>query len=140
MRVIHSIKLDPDEDGRRITRFGSFIRKTSLDELPQLLNIISGTMSFIGPRPLLVDYLPLYSNEQNKRHCVRQGITGLAQVSGRNLIKWENKFILDIKYIKNICIILDLKIIFLTILKVFKLEGISQEDKATVDYFKGNSF
>jgi undecaprenyl phosphate N,N'-diacetylbacillosamine 1-phosphate transferase len=138
MKITENIKFNPNEDKKRITRIGYILRKTSLDELPQLLNILIGNMSFIGPRPLLVDYLPFYSNNQIKRHFVKQGITGLAQISGRNEIKWKYKFALDIKYINDINLFLDLKIFYFTVLKVFKSEGISQKGKATVDYFIGN--
>ena len=125
----------PDE--KRITAFGSFIRKTSLDEIPQLLNVIKGDMSLIGPRPLLVEYLPLYTYRQNRRHEVRPGITGWAQVNGRNAIGWEEKFELDVWYVDNINVILDLKIFILTFKKIFKSEGISQQGHATMPMFKG---
>lgn len=126
----------PDE--HRLTQMGRFIRKTSLDELPQLINVLKGDMSLVGPRPLLVEYLPLYSKEQARRHDVKPGITGWAQVNGRNAISWEEKFRLDVWYVDNQSFLLDLKILGLTILKVFKSEGITQEGKATVEYFKGN--
>lgn len=125
----------PDAD--RITPLGAFIRKNSLDEIPQLLNVIKGDMSLIGPRPLLVQYLPLYNSEQKHRHDIRPGITGWAQVNGRNAISWEKKFELDVWYVKRCSFILDVKIIFLTIKKVFIREGISQEGEATVEVFKG---
>jgi lipopolysaccharide/colanic/teichoic acid biosynthesis glycosyltransferase len=128
-------KLLPDE--KRLTAIGRFIRKTSLDEIPQLINVLKGDMSLIGPRPLLVEYLPLYSEFQNRRHEVRPGITGWAQVNGRNAISWEKKFELDVWYADNIEAMLDLKILWLTIKKVFKTEGISQEGHATMPYFKG---
>ena len=125
----------PDE--RRLTPVGKFIRKTSLDEIPQLLNVIKGDMSLIGPRPLLVEYLPLYTREQNRRHEVRPGITGWAQVNGRNAISWEKKFELDVYYVDHMNLLLDLKIIILTIKKIFKSEGISQQGHATMPAFKG---
>jgi lipopolysaccharide/colanic/teichoic acid biosynthesis glycosyltransferase len=128
-------KLLPDE--QRLTKLGKFIRKTSLDELPQLINVLKGEMSLIGPRPLLVEYLPLYTAFQNRRHEVKPGITGWAQVNGRNAISWENKFELDVWYVDHISMALDLKIILLTIKKVFKTEGISQQGHATMPVFTG---
>lgn len=125
-------------DAERLTWIGSIVRKTSMDEIPQLLNIISGDMSFIGPRPLLVEYLPLYNEEQKKRHWVTPGITGWAQVNGRNTIGWAKKFEYDLWYVENQSFVLDLKIIFMTIFKVFKAEGISAEGVATMEKFKGN--
>lgn len=127
----------PDAD--RLTPAGSFVRKTSLDEVPQLLNVLKGDMSLIGPRPLLVEYLPLYNERQKRRHEVRPGITGWAQVNGRNAISWEQKFEYDVYYVDNLSLTLDLKIIYLTILKVFKSEGISSEGSATMEKFTGNS-
>lgn len=124
-------------DAQRLTPWGRFIRKTSLDELPQLLNVIKGDMSLIGPRPLLMQYLPLYSEEQARRHDVRPGITGWAQVNGRNAISWEKKFELDVYYVDHCSFGLDVKILFLTIKKVFKSEGISQKGQATVEPFRG---
>lgn len=126
----------PDE--KRLTRLGHFIRKTSLDELPQLLNVLKGDMSLVGPRPLLVEYIPLYNDYQKRRHEVKPGITGWAQVNGRNAISWEEKFNYDVWYVDNMSFMLDLKIILLTILKVFKSEGISQYGQATAEPFKGN--
>lgn len=126
-------------DAERLTRIGLFVRKTSLDEIPQLLNVLKGDMSLIGPRPLLVQYLPLYNAEQKKRHDVRPGITGWAQVNGRNAITWKRKFELDIWYVDHISFILDIKILFLTIKKVFVREGISQEGQATMEVFNGNN-
>jgi undecaprenyl phosphate N,N'-diacetylbacillosamine 1-phosphate transferase len=126
----------PDE--KRLTSVGKFIRKTSLDEIPQLINVIKGDMSLIGPRPLLVEYLPLYSPFQNRRHEVRPGITGWAQVNGRNAISWEKKFELDVWYAEHISPALDARIIWLTIKKVFKTEGISQDGHATMPHFKGS--
>lgn len=127
----------PDAD--RLTKVGRFIRSTSIDELPQLINVLKGDMALIGPRPLLVQYLPLYSKEQARRHDVRPGITGWAQVNGRNAISWTKKFELDVWYVDRCSLLLDLKIIFLTIKKVFVREGISQEGQATMEYFTGNN-
>ena len=126
----------PDE--KRLTRIGKFIRKTSLDEIPQLLNVIKGDMSLIGPRPLLPEYIKLYSKFQKRRHEVKPGITGWAQVNGRNAISWEQKFKFDVWYVDNISFLLDVKIIILTIKKVFKSEGISSESSVTIDKFKGS--
>lgn len=126
-------------DAERLTKIGSFVRKTSLDEIPQLINVLKGDMSLIGPRPLRIHYLPLYSQEQKKRHNVRPGITGWAQVNGRNAISWTKKFELDVYYVENISFGLDLKIFFLTIKKVFVREGISQEGQATVEPFNGHN-
>lgn len=125
----------PDE--KRLTKFGKFLRSTSLDELPELWNIVKGDMSIVGPRPLLVEYLPMYSEEQKHRHDAMPGLTGLAQISGRNAISWEEKFIDDLEYIKNINFINDCKIVIKTIGKVIKREGISQENTATMERFKG---
>ena len=125
-------------DAQRLTAVGSFVRKTSLDELPQLINVLKGDMSFVGPRPLLPEYLPLYSETQRKRHNVKPGITGWAQVKGRNAISWQKKFEYDVWYVNHIGLVLDLKILFLTVKKVFAKEGISQEGQATTLYFKGN--
>ena len=126
----------PDKD--RLTWIGSFIRKTSMDELPQLINIIKGDMSFIGPRPWLVEYLPLYSKEQRRRHDIKPGISGWAQVNGRNAISWSQRFEYDLFYVDNQSFWLDLKIVILTIRKVFIAEGISAKGSATMDKFKGN--
>ncbi|MDY3351701.1 sugar transferase [Riemerella anatipestifer] len=125
-------------DAERLTKVGQFVRKTSLDEIPQLLNVIKGDMSLIGPRPLLPQYLPLYNEEQRKRHNVRPGITGWAQVNGRNAISWQQKFEYDVWYVHNLSLSLDIKILFLTVKKVFVSEGISQEGQATMEPFKGN--
>ena len=125
-------------DAERLTPIGSFVRKTSLDEIPQLLNVLKGDMSLIGPRPLLIQYLPLYNSIQKKRHDIRPGITGWAQVNGRNAISWEQKFEYDVWYVENCTFLLDVKILLLTVKKVFKREGISQEGSATTDNFKGN--
>lgn len=129
-------KLLPDSE--RLTKYGKFLRAVSLDELPELFNILLGHMSIIGPRPLLVQYLPLYNDEQRKRHKVRPGLSGLAQVSGRNAISWEQKFEKDIEYINHITLFADLKIFFKTIGKVFKRQGISQEGNATMEFFTGS--
>lgn len=125
-------------DSVRLTKFGRFLRSTSLDELPELFNILKGDMSIIGPRPLLVQYLPLYNEYQKRRHEVRPGLSGLAQVSGRNAISWEDKFNLDVEYVDNVRFIEDWKIIFLTIKKVFVREGINSETAATMESFKGS--
>ena len=127
----------PDAD--RLTNVGRFVRSTSIDELPQLINVLKGDMALIGPRPLLVQYLPLYSKEQARRHDVRPGITGWAQVNGRNAISWMKKFELDVWYVDHCSFLLDVKIIFLTIKKVFVREGISQEGQATMEFFTGNN-
>jgi len=125
-------------DAVRLTPIGKFIRKTSLDELPQLINVLKGDMSIVGPRPLLVEYLTLYSPVQRQRHNVRPGITGWAQVNGRNAISWEKRFDLDVWYVKNISFSLDFKILVLTIFKVFRVEGISSEASVTMEKFRGN--
>lgn len=125
-------------DDLRLTQFGNFVRKTSLDELPQLINVLKGDMSLIGPRPLLAEYLPLYSAEQRKRHQVKPGITGWAQINGRNAISWEQKFEYDIWYINNISFMTDLKIFLRTFFKVFKNEGINRKGESTTTRFKGN--
>lgn len=125
-------------DAERLTSIGAFVRKTSLDEIPQLINVLKGDMSLIGPRPLLPQYLELYNTEQKRRHEVKPGITGWAQVNGRNAISWERKFELDVYYVDNISFLLDVKIFFLTIKKVFVREGISQEGEATMEIFKGS--
>ncbi|WP_312697190.1 sugar transferase [Sphingobacterium mizutaii] len=125
-------------DSERLTKIGSFVRKTSLDEIPQLINVLKGDMSLIGPRPLLVQYLPLYNEHQARRHEVRPGITGWAQVNGRNAISWKQKFDYDVWYVDHLSLGLDLKILYLTVLKVVKRDGISQEGQATMEAFKGN--
>ena len=126
-------------DAERLTKVGRFVRSTSIDELPQLINVLKGDMALIGPRPLLPQYLPLYSKEQARRHEVRPGITGWAQVNGRNAISWTKKFELDVWYVDHCSFLLDIKIVFLTIKKVFIREGISQEGQATMEYFNGNN-
>lgn len=125
-------------DSIRLTKVGKLVRKTSLDEIPQLLNVLKGDMSLIGPRPLLVEYLPRYNREQKRRHCVRPGITGLAQVNGRNAISWKRKFEYDVEYVDNLNFFLDIKIFFMTFLKVFKSEGINEEGQVTATKFMGN--
>lgn len=132
-----------DEDGnllpneKRHTEFGMMLRSTSLDELPELINVLKGDMSLVGPRPLLVEYLPLYNEEQARRHEVKPGITGLAQVNGRNTISWKEKFKYDVWYVDNFSLILDIKILFKTVIQVLKREGINQSDKVTMEKFKG---
>lgn len=127
----------PDE--QRLTKVGKFVRSTSIDELPQLVNVLKGDMALIGPRPLLVQYLPLYSKEQARRHEVRPGITGWAQCNGRNAISWTKKFELDVWYVDHCSLWLDIKIIFITLKKVFVREGISSETSATMEAFTGNN-
>lgn len=126
-------------DDERMTKFGAFLRSTSLDELPGLFNVLKGDMSLVGPRPLLVQYLPLYSPEQARRHNVRPGITGWAQVNGRNAISWEDKFKLDVWYVDNQSLLLDFKILLLTVKKVFVREGISADGHVTIEPFKGSN-
>ncbi|WP_350314682.1 sugar transferase [Pseudoalteromonas sp. TB43-MNA-CIBAN-0091] len=126
-------------DDQRMTKFGSFLRSTSLDELPGLFNVLKGDMSLVGPRPLLVQYLPLYNKEQARRHNVRPGITGWAQVNGRNAISWEQKFELDVWYVDNQSIWLDLKILLLTVKKVFIRDGINADGHVTIEPFKGSN-
>ena len=125
-------------DSDRLTKIGSFVRKTSLDEIPQLINVIKGDMSLIGPRPLLPQYLPLYSEFQNQRHLAKPGITGWAQVNGRNAIDWHKKFELDVWYVHNISFLLDLKIVFLTLKKICISEGVNTTDGLTAEPFAGN--
>lgn len=128
----------PLADHKRLTRLGKILRNFSLDELPQLINILKGDMSFVGPRPLLVEYLPLYDKNQIRRHLVRPGITGWAQVNGRNAIEWDKKFQLDIWYVDHHSFLLDLKIIWLTFIRVIKCTNIAYEDHASMPLFKGN--
>ena len=124
-------------DDERLTRFGQILRSTSLDELPELLNILRGDMSIVGPRPLLVKYLPLYNEEQRHRHDVRPGLTGWAQANGRNAISWEEKFKLDVWYVQHISFLVDVKVIFMTVKKVFCRDGISSETSVTMEEFSG---
>lgn len=126
-------------DEYRLTKFGSLLRELSLDELPELFNILTGTMSIVGPRPLLVEYLELYSEHQARRHEVRPGLTGLAQVNGRNAISWEDKFEHDVQYVDSVSLFLDIKIIFMTVFGVLKREGISSETSATMEKFTGTT-
>lgn len=126
-------------DAERLTKVGRIVRSLSIDELPQLLNVLKGEMSFIGPRPLLPQYLPLYSKEQARRHDVRPGITGWAQCNGRNAISWAQKFELDVWYVDNCSILLDAKIVFLSVYKIFVREGISQAGEATMEFFNGKN-
>lgn len=143
MYKFRSMTEERDENGAllpdevRLTKFGKFLRSTSLDELPELWNIIKGDMSLVGPRPLLVRYLPLYNEEQKHRHDVRPGLTGLAQVNGRNTIRWEEKFAWDVSYVKNVTFANDVKIMFQTVAKVVKREDINQEGAATMEPFLG---
>ena len=136
---------EKDEQGNlllphlRITRVGHFVRTTSLDDIPQLLNVMKGDMSLIGPRPLLVSYLPLYNQRQKRRHEIRPGISGWAQVNGRNAISWEQKFEYDIWYVDHCSFLLDVKIILMTVLKVFKRDGINAEDNVTMEVFNGSA-
>jgi sugar transferase EpsL len=125
-------------DKLRLTPAGQFLRKYSLDELPQLINVMKGELSLVGPRPLLMEYLPLYTKEQAKRHLVKPGITGLAQISGRNTLTWEEKFKLDIWYVQNQSFLLDLKILWRTFYKVIQSEGVTQEGNVTMEPFKGS--
>ena len=126
-------------DADRLTRYGKFLRNTSLDELPELFNILKGDMSVIGPRPLLVKYLPRYNQHQHRRHEVKPGLSGWAQVNGKNAISWEDKFNYDVEYVDNYSIVIDIKILFMTILNVLKREGISSETSATMEEFMGTA-
>jgi len=126
-------------DAERLTPIGSFVRKTSLDEIPQLINVLKGDMAIIGPRPLLIQYLPLYNDKQRRRHDVRPGITGWAQVNGRNAISWTKKFELDVWYVDHVSLITDLNVFFTTFKKVFKREGISADGHVTIEPFNGNN-
>ncbi|MEG0774123.1 sugar transferase [Clostridium sp.] len=126
-------------DKERLTKFGRFLRSSSLDELPELINIIKGDMSLVGPRPLLEDYIPLYNERQRKRHAILPGLTGWAQINGRNNLSWSEKFELDVWYVENWSLLLDIKIFFLTIYKVFKREGIDQAEGVTMERFNGNN-
>lgn len=125
-------------DAERLTSFGRFLRTSSLDELPELWNVLVGDMSLVGPRPLLLEYLPLYSEEQKRRHLVRPGVTGWAQVNGRNAISWEKKFELDVWYVDHQSLWLDAKILLMTIVRVFRADDVTQENQATIERFRGN--
>ena len=127
----------PDKD--RITRVGSFVRKSSLDEIPQLINVLKGEMSLVGPRPLIIEYLPIYNKEQKRRHHVRPGITGWAQVNGRNSITWHQKFKYDVYYVDNLSLALDIKILWLTSKKVFQRQDVNLSEDLTSEYFNGNN-
>ncbi|MBK5275236.1 MAG: sugar transferase [Desulfuromonadales bacterium] len=129
----------PLPDDQRLTSFGKFLRSTSLDELPELINVLKGEMSLVGPRPLLMEYLPLYTPEQARRHDVLPGITGWAQVNGRNAIGWEEKFKFDVWYVDNRSLLLDMRILRMTLIKVFNREGISQEGQSTMEKFSGSN-
>lgn len=131
---------DPLPDSERLTRYGKFLRSTSLDELPGLWNVVKGDMSLVGPRPLLMEYLPLYTREQARRHDVRPGVTGWAQVNGRNTLSWEEKFKADLWYVDNQCSALDFKIIGMTIIKVFKRDGVNADGEATMAKFTGRTY
>lgn len=126
-------------DKERMTAIGTFIRKLSLDEIPQLINVLKGDMSIVGPRPLLIEYLPLYNAEQARRHNVKPGITGWAQVNGRNAIGWSRKFELDVWYVDHVSFAIDIKILFLTVLKIVKREGITSSTSVTMEKFRGNA-
>ena len=139
MKKARDQKSELSTDDERITKFGNFLRRTSIDELPELFNILEGKMSIVGPRPLLMQYLERYSDEQARRHEVLPGITGWAQINGRNTISWEEKFRLDIWYVDHWTFCLDIKIILLTVWKVIKGEGVSQPGRATMDEFMGNT-
>jgi len=139
MKEVRNKKINIPEDSDRITKLGKFLRRTSLDELPELFNVLEGKMSIVGPRPLLMRYLERYSNEQARRHEVLPGITGWAQINGRNAISWEEKFRLDIWYVDHWTFCLDIRIILQTIWKVIKGEGVSQPGRATMDEFTGNT-
>lgn len=128
----------PDE--KRLTEFGKLLRSTSLDEIPEFINVLKGDMSIVGPRPLLVEYLPLYNKEEKKRHLVRPGLTGLAQVNGRNKLTWKEKFTYDVRYVEKISFGMDVKIILRTIMKVYKKEGITSDTSTTMEVFEGNKY
>ena len=126
-------------DAERLTGVGKFVRKTSLDEIPQLINVLKGDMSFVGPRPLLTEYLPLYNEEQRQRHHVRPGITGWAQINGRNTLSWKEKFKFDVYYVDNISFLFDLKIVIKTVFYIFKSSDVNQKGTSSVEYFNGNN-
>jgi len=138
MRMPDPLKSSVEDDGERLTHLGRILRKTSIDELPEFWNVLKGDMSIVGPRPLLMDYLPRYSPEQARRHDLKPGITGWAQVNGRNAITWEERFRLDVWYVDNRSFWLDMKILWMTLVKVFKQEGISADKCATMPEFKGS--
>ena len=140
MTQVRNLKGASESDASRLTKLGLFLRKTSIDELPELWNILKGDMSIVGPRPLLIEYLPLYSQEQKQRHNVRPGLTGLAQVRGRNAITWNVKFKYDIQYVQNITFKKDIHIILNTVIKVLKKEGISGDVSVTAEKFRGNNY
>ena len=138
IRKFRTMQTGEGDDGQRMTGLGRLLRRTSLDELPELFNVMMGDMSLVGPRPLLPQYLPLYSTQQARRHEVRPGITGWAQVNGRNAISWHEKFELDVWYVDHRSFLLDVRILLSTIVKTVTVQGVSQEGRATVDYFTGN--
>lgn len=138
IRKFRTMQTGEGDDGQRMTGLGRLLRRTSLDELPELFNVMMGDMSLVGPRPLLPQYLPLYSTQQARRHEVRPGITGWAQVNGRNAISWHEKFELDVWYVDHRSFLLDVRILLSTIVKTITVQGVSQEGRATVDYFTGN--
>lgn len=138
MKDLRNAKGEILPDSERITDFGRIVRRFSLDEIPQLINVIIGDMSLVGPRPLLVEYLPLYSKEQNRRHEVRPGVTGWAQINGRNAISWEEKFQLDVYYVEHISLFLDLRILFTTLFNVILGKGVSQQGHVSMGKFEGN--
>jgi lipopolysaccharide/colanic/teichoic acid biosynthesis glycosyltransferase len=138
MREAATVAGDALSDAERLTPLGRMLRSMSLDELPELYNVLRGEMSLVGPRPLLMDYLPLYSTEQKRRHDVLPGVTGWAQVSGRNELEWQKRFELDVWYVDNYSLALDLRILLLTMSKIVRREGVTQPGRATVDYFQGN--
>jgi lipopolysaccharide/colanic/teichoic acid biosynthesis glycosyltransferase len=139
MRDARDAQGNPLPDAERLPPLGRFLRSTSLDEFPELWNVLRGDMSLVGPRPLLMEYLPLYSLEQARRHEVRPGITGLAQVNGRNTVGWNDRFALDVEYVDRMSLALDARILLLTMLKVFRREGINQQGSATMEKFRGNA-
>jgi lipopolysaccharide/colanic/teichoic acid biosynthesis glycosyltransferase len=139
MKDVSKYNIGDISDDQRVTGLGNFLRKLSLDELPQLLNILRGEMSFVGPRPLLADYLKIYTAEEMKRHDVRPGITGWAQVNGRNSISWKEKFRLDLWYINNMSFFLDFKILLLTVFKVFKREGVNSNENKIMPHYNGKN-
>ena len=139
MKNVSKHKIGDISDDQRVTGLGNFLRKLSIDELPQLFNVLRGEMSFVGPRPLLVDYLKIYTDEEMRRHDVRPGITGWAQVNGRNSISWKEKFNLDLWYINNMSFLLDFKILLLTVFKVFKREGVNSNENKIMPHYNGKN-